>query len=68
VDEDAGDDKAFVNAAKKYNILIVPGTSFGAAPDTSAIAYCVSKDISSCAMPAFKKLAGTINLNPPAAQ
>jgi aspartate aminotransferase len=50
------DDKEFSNAAKKYNILVVPGTSFGC-PGYVRIAYCVSKSTIERALPAFKKLA-----------
>ena len=35
------DEKAFCAAAKKYNILIVPGSSFGC-PGYVRIAYCVA--------------------------
>ena len=50
------DDKAFVQKAKKYNLLLVPGTSF-ACPGYVRIAYCVSKDMIERSLPAFKKLA-----------
>ena len=50
------DDKAFSAAAKKYNILVVPGTSF-ACPGYVRIAYCVGKDTITGSMPGFKKLA-----------
>jgi aspartate aminotransferase len=50
------DDKAFSSAAKKYNLLIVPGTSFGC-PGYVRIVYCVSKDMIERSLPAFKKLA-----------
>lgn len=50
------DDRAFVQAAKKYNILFVPGSSF-ACPGWVRIAYCVSHDMIVRSMPAFKKLA-----------
>lgn len=49
------DDKAFVKAAKKHNILIVPGSSFGC-PGYCRIAYCVDYDMIKRALPAFKKL------------
>jgi aspartate aminotransferase len=62
-----GDDKPFVQSAKKYNLLIVPGASFGC-PGYVRIAYCVSKDMIVRALPAFKKLAQEYGLNPPAAQ
>lgn len=44
-----GDDKEFVNMAKKYGILIVPGSSFGC-PGYARLAYCVD----------FKKIEGSI--------
>jgi len=50
------DDKAFAAAAKKYNILIVPGSSFGC-PGYCRIAYCVDYSMIERALPAFKKLA-----------
>ena len=56
-----GDDKAFSDAAKKYNILTVPGTSF-ACPGYVRIAYCVAKKTIENSMPAFKKLAGEYKL------
>jgi len=50
------DEKEFVNKAKKYNILMVPGSSF-AWPGYVRLAYCVSNDMIMRSMPAFKKLA-----------
>lgn len=50
------DDKEFVEAAKKYNILIVPGTSFDC-PGYVRIAYCVAKKTIEDSMPGFSKLA-----------
>jgi len=50
------DDKAFATAAKKYNLLIVPGSSFGC-PGYCRIAYCVDYSMIERALPAFKKLA-----------
>lgn len=50
------DDKAFAAAAKKYNILIVPGSSFGC-PGYCRIAYCVDYSTIERALPGFKKLA-----------
>ncbi|MBR5381469.1 MAG: pyridoxal phosphate-dependent aminotransferase [Oscillospiraceae bacterium] len=50
------DDLAFCEAAKKYNILVVPGKSF-ACPGYVRIAYCVSKETIERSMPAFEKLA-----------
>lgn len=48
-------EKEFCNAAKKHNILFVPGSSF-ACPGYVRIAYCVSYDTIKNALPAFKKL------------
>ncbi len=50
------DDTAFCNAAKRHNILIVPGTSFGC-PGFARIAYCVDYDMITRSLPGFKKLA-----------
>lgn len=50
------DDKAFALAAKKYNILVVPGTSFGC-PGYFRIAYCVSIDTIKGSLPGFEQLA-----------
>ncbi len=50
------DDKQFCAAAKKYNILIVPGTSF-ACPGYARIAYCVGASTITGSLPGFKKLA-----------
>jgi aspartate aminotransferase len=49
------DDKAFCESAKKYNILVVPGSSF-AGPGYVRIAYCVAKETIINAMPGFEKL------------
>jgi len=50
------DDNEFVKLAKKYNILLVPGTAF-ACPGYARIVYCVSPETIINSMPAFKKLA-----------
>ncbi len=50
------DEKAFVEAGKKYNILMVPGSSF-ACPGYVRLAYCVSYDTIINSLPQFKKLA-----------
>lgn len=50
------DDKAFSAAAKKHNILIVPGSSFGC-PGYCRIAYCVAYKTIERSLPGFKKLA-----------
>lgn len=49
------DDKVFCNMAKKYNILIVPGSSFGCA-GYARIAYCVSYETVVNSLPKFKEL------------
>lgn len=49
------DEKAFVAAAKKYNILIVPGSSFGC-PGFVRIAYCVAYETITRALPKFAEL------------
>lgn len=51
-----GDDKAFVAAAKKHNLLLVPGSSFGC-PGYVRIAYCVDYAMIERSLPAFQKLA-----------
>lgn len=51
-----GDDAAFAEAAKKYNLLIVPGRAFGC-PGYCRLAYCVDYEMIERALPAFKKLA-----------
>ncbi|MEL4105668.1 pyridoxal phosphate-dependent aminotransferase [Oscillospiraceae bacterium WX1] len=55
------DDKTFCEAAKKFNILVVPGTSFGC-PGFVRIAYCVAKEAIERSLPAFKKLAASFGL------
>jgi aspartate aminotransferase len=50
------DEKAFVNAAKKYHILMVPGSSF-ACPGYVRMAYCVSYETIVNSLPEFAKLA-----------
>ena len=56
------DDREFVNEAKKYNILVVPGSSF-ACSGYVRIAYCVARDTILRSMNAFAKLAEVYNLN-----
>ena len=50
------DEKEFVNAGKKYNILMVPGSSF-ACPGYVRLAYCVSYETIVNSLPEFEKLA-----------
>ncbi len=49
-------EKEFVEAAKKYNILIVPGSSFGC-PGYVRLAYCVAYETIVNSLPRFKELA-----------
>ena len=49
-------EKEFCEAAKKYNILIVPGSSF-ACPGYVRLAYCVSHETIINSLPKFKELA-----------
>ena len=49
-------EKQFCEAAKKYNILIVPGSSF-ACPGYVRLAYCVSHETIIRSLPKFKELA-----------
>ncbi|RGH41627.1 pyridoxal phosphate-dependent aminotransferase [Firmicutes bacterium AM41-5BH] len=55
------DEKGFCNEAKKYNILIVPGSSF-ACPGYVRMAYCVSYETIVNSLPEFAKLAKQYNL------
>jgi aspartate aminotransferase len=50
------DEKEFVERAKKYHILVVPGSSF-ACPGYVRIAYCVSHETIMHSLPYFKELA-----------
>lgn len=49
------DEKEFTTAGKKYNILMVPGSSF-ACPGYVRLAYCVSYETIQNSLPAFAKL------------
>ena len=53
------DEKEFVNIAKKYHLLLVPGSTF-MCPGYVRIAYCVSYDTVVNSLPMFKKLAGEV--------
>lgn len=55
------DEKEFVSAAKQFNLLLVPGSSF-AGPGYVRLAYCVSPDMIKRSLPAFEKLAKQFNL------
>lgn len=54
-------EKEFCEAGKKYNILMVPGSSF-ACPGYVRLAYCVSYDTIVNSLPEFKKLAAEFGL------
>jgi len=51
-----GEDKEFVQKAKKYNLLLVPGSAF-TCPGYARIAYCVATEKIKNSLHAFKKLA-----------
>ena len=51
-----GDDKAFVEAAKKHHILIVPGSTFGCSGYVR-LAYCVDYDMIVRSLDGFSELA-----------
>ncbi|MCR5686959.1 MAG: pyridoxal phosphate-dependent aminotransferase [Lachnospiraceae bacterium] len=55
------DEKEFVSMAKKYNILMVPGSTF-MCPGYVRIAYCVSYETVKGSLPGFEKLAGELGL------
>lgn len=55
------DEKEFCEAGKKYNILMVPGSSF-ACPGYVRLAYCVSYDTIMNSLPEFHKLAAEYGL------
>lgn len=54
-------EKEFCEAAKKYNILIVPGSSFGC-PGFVRISYCVAYETIQNALPKFEELAKQYHL------
>ncbi|MEN8688287.1 MAG: pyridoxal phosphate-dependent aminotransferase, partial [Desulfuromonadales bacterium] len=55
------DDVEFVRLAQQQNILLVPGSGFGA-PGFFRIAYCVDMDIIQRSLPAWDKLAKEVGL------
>ena len=57
------DDVDFVQRAQEYNILLVPGKGFGA-PGYFRIAYCIDKKMIENSLPAWKKLAADVGLQP----
>ena len=56
------DDKAFCQAAKKYRILIVPGSTF-AGPGYFRLAFCVSEKTVRDSLEGFKALAHEYGMN-----
>lgn len=55
------DDVAFVNQAQKHNLLLVPGSGFGA-PGYFRIAYCIEQDVIERSLPAWDRLAAELGL------
>lgn len=55
------DDVAFVRAAQKHNLLLVPGAGFGA-PGYFRVAYCVAIDMIKRSLPAWRALAAETGL------
>lgn len=55
------DDVAFIKAAVKYNLLLVPGSGF-AGPGYFRLSYCIDRQIIENSLPAFKKLAAEFGL------
>ena len=50
------DERAFCERAKKYDLLLVPGTDFGC-PGYLRMSYCVQTEMIERALPLFEKLA-----------
>ncbi|BEU87675.1 pyridoxal phosphate-dependent aminotransferase [Selenomonas sp. TAMA-11512] len=50
------DDRAFCEKAKKYDLLLVPGSDFGC-PGHFRASYCIRKETIEQSIPVFKKLA-----------
>ncbi|MGK0469064.1 pyridoxal phosphate-dependent aminotransferase [Clostridium sp.] len=50
------DDKEFCEEAKKFNLLLVPGSAFGC-PGHARLSYCISYEKIQNSLPAFTKLA-----------
>ncbi len=55
------DEKEFVNTAKKYHLLLVPGSTF-ACPGYVRLAYCVSYETVVGSLPKFEELAKELGL------
>ena len=57
------DEKVFCEAAKKYHILIVPGSTF-ACPGYFRLAFCVAKETVLNSLEGFRQLALEFGLTP----
>lgn len=55
------DDVTFVRMALEHNLLLVPGSGFGA-PGFFRIAYCVSDEVIQRSLPAWERLAKDVGL------
>lgn len=55
------DDKKFCEDAKQFNLLLVPGSTFGC-PGHMRLAYCISYEKIKSSLQAFDKLAALYNL------
>ena len=56
-----GDDMKFLETAKKFNILLVPGGGFGC-PGYFRMAYCIDKQVIVNSLPAFDALAKELGM------
>lgn len=56
------DDVAFIRAAAKHNLLLVPGSGFGS-PGYFRIAYCVPNQVILNSFPAFERVAKEFGLS-----
>jgi len=57
-----GDDVAFARLCQKHNVLIVPGSGFGA-PGYFRLAYCIDTGIIERSLPAWRAIAGEAGLS-----
>ena len=55
VEAPGGNAEAFCEAAKKYDLLLVPGTGFGC-PTYMRVSYCVDYEMIKRSLPAFEKV------------
>ncbi len=55
------DDVEFISVAQRHNILLVPGTGFGA-PGFFRIAYCVDRGMIERSLPAWSELAKEVGI------